>query len=198
MTHPEKNCKRFTMATKVTIMLLGSSLKYFGTASHSSHSYYNILQYFLLSFFILYLLFVFNLTLKYSLRPSNWISCFQYFSCSKPTYLFMARIIFPNNYIHIISPLLGNLQWVTDFLKSSNYLVCHWKQPQSDSYIHVQIYLLKLQNFPTVSQKIPLISHLIIFTHNFPSAWGALPSSGCISTYTSIRLVHGLGTYIWI
>lgn len=47
-------------------------------------------------------------------------------------------------------------------------------------------------------QRCLMLSHLLILAHNLPSAWDALPSRGCISTYAPVYLMNRLTIYIWI
>lgn len=122
MIHEERNWKKFPIDTKVTITLLGNSLKSFKTASHFSHSSFPvnlaIILYFAFSFH-----FTFKLTVKYLLGPSNQTPSLQYFSCSELTYLFMARVIFPDYHIYAISSLSEIFNgWLADFLNQSELL----------------------------------------------------------------------------
>ena len=117
MTRTQRNCHRFTMATKVTVTIMRSSLKIFETVFHFSHSSFAIdlalVLHFAIFFHHSYLISLLNL-----LGTSNWTPHLHYVPSSQPGYPVMAELIFLNYQI----------QWaMTDFFQSLSYLVCQFK-----------------------------------------------------------------------
>lgn len=115
MTDTQRNYKISTMATKVTVNILRSSLKIFETVSHFCHSFAIACSH--SSFCNLFSPFIFNLTLE-SARTFELDSPPPVFSLLQTRLSMQAELIFLNYHI----------QWVmTDFFKSLSYLVSQFK-----------------------------------------------------------------------